>query len=191
MTGRTCLHPAGRPAPPRPRQVPSVSASAWRPGIDASRGGVSGSSPVPRPFMICRLGSPGATSPALVRGGSRLLQEPVWAALAGASIRFLRLPPASRSLPHQSLLWDLPHATTSPTSPGDSWASALQGVRSTVFHLLGKTPAARSPSPTPSLPKGRFPWDPSAAGSSSTPAPSPGLSASTLGSAPDKAGGAW
>ena len=132
MTGRTCLHPAGRPAPPRPRQVPSVSASAWRPGIDASRGGVSGSSPVPRPFMICRLGSPGATSPALVRGGSRLLQEPVWAALAGASTRFLRLPPASRSLPHQSLLWDLPHATTSPTSPGDSWASALQGVRSTA-----------------------------------------------------------
>ena len=45
MTGRTCLDPAGRQAPPRPRQVPSVSASAWRPGIDASRGGVSGSSP--------------------------------------------------------------------------------------------------------------------------------------------------
>lgn len=45
MTGRTCLHPTGRPAPPRLRQVPSVSAFAWRPGIDASRGGVSGSSP--------------------------------------------------------------------------------------------------------------------------------------------------
>ena len=137
---------------------------------------------MPRPFLIRRLGSPGATSPALVREGegTRLLQEPVWAAPACASTRFLRLPPASRSLPHRSLLWDLPHAPTSTTSPGDSRACALQGVGSPVFYHLGKTPAARSPSPVPSLRKGRFPWDPSVAGSSSTPAPSPGLSASTL-----------
>lgn len=93
----------------------------------------------------------------------------------------LPAPPSSlRSLPHRSLLWDLPHAPTSTTSPGDSRASALQGVGSPVFRHLGKTPAARSPSPVPSLRKGRFPWDPSVAGSSSTPAPSPGLSASTL-----------
>nr|XP_020727014.1 uncharacterized protein LOC110123459 [Odocoileus virginianus texanus] len=170
MTGRTCLDPAGRQAPPRPRQVPARSPAF--PPLPGAQGltprGAECLAPVrvPRPFTIRRLGGPGATSPALVRGGegTRLLQEPVWAAPACASTRFLRPPPASRSLSQRSLLWDLPHVPTSPTSPGDSRASALQGVGSPVFHHLGKTPAARSPSPTPSLWKGRLPWDPPVAG---------------------------
>lgn len=111
MTGRRVLHPAARLAPPLACQVPPPAFPPLPPR------GAECLAPVLQPWRSAR--QPGAASPALARGGegTRLVWELAWAAPAWASARFLRLPPASRSLPHQGLLWDLgcPVAEPRPT----------------------------------------------------------------------------
>lgn len=179
------MDPAGRQAPPRPRQVPSVSASAWRPGIDASRGGVSGSSPGASALYDPQARRPwGYLGEVLVTGGegTRLLQEPVWAAPACSFLYPLPAPPLQPPAASPSGVC----SGTSPTSPslrrpqetpGPPPCKVLGPQCSTTW-VRPRPPAA--PPPPPLSGRAAFPGILLLLGATSTPAPSPGLSASTL-----------
>ncbi|XP_026964226.1 acyl-coenzyme A thioesterase 11 isoform X2 [Sagmatias obliquidens] len=131
MTGRRVLHPAARLAPPLACQVPPPAFPPLPPR------GAECLAPVLQPWRSAR--RPGAASPALARGGegTRLVWELAWAAPAWASARFLRLPPASRSLPHQGLLWDLGGPVAEPRPTDLLLRRPQQAPRPRLCELLG------------------------------------------------------
>ncbi|XP_068396059.1 LOW QUALITY PROTEIN: acyl-coenzyme A thioesterase 11 [Eschrichtius robustus] len=134
MAGRQFLHPATRLAPPLACQVPPPAFPPLPPR------GAELLAPVLQPWPSARPRPPGAASPALAgRGGegTRLVWELAWAAPACASARFLRLPPASRSLPHQGLLWDLGCPVAEPRPTDLLLRRPQQAPRPRLCELLG------------------------------------------------------